>query len=285
MNPNDEVSLPVECRTWLDALDAGAAMPEHPAVCAGCAKEAEVRMNMANRVRVAHESVTLPPGLETRIRAAIRAGERQPRAWRGASLWMTAAAALIMTLSLGVAYQLGHLRWTQAAQDSYLAAMSNRVASILRVGLRDHIHCGVYGKYAKTPSREQFVADLGPEYKDLLDVVGRQAPAGYQIVAGHKCSYQGRKFAHLVMKGDGRMLSLVVARKEDGESFTTEQLLPAFSQSHTHFFQAQAQRFAISAFETDRHLVYTVSDLTAEQNMKIMVAMAPQVREVLARAL
>ena len=287
---NLNVSLPAECRRLVDALDAGETIgswSEHLAVCPGCAQEMEARKIMNNRLRLAHEKITPPLGLETRVRTTIRNGALQRRPWwemRGFSLGLVATAALVLVAGLGLAYQLGHLRWTAASQDSYLASVSNSVASILRVGLKDHIHCAFYRKYPKNPPPvEQFVRDLGPEYRDLVGVVSRQAPAGFHLMEAHQCRYQGRQFVHLILNSDSRLLSLVIARKGEGESFSAEQLLPVHTSRGTPFYQAQAQRFSISAFETARHLVYTVSDLSLEQNMQIMASLAPEVQIVLAR--
>ncbi|MBL8232435.1 MAG: hypothetical protein JNL98_28315 [Bryobacterales bacterium] len=288
MNRNSS-SLPVDCQRCLNSVDGGAPPEqwrEHAANCESCTLEMEVRNKMVNRLRMAQKGVAVPIGLETRIRAAIN-GQRQPRkmGWLTAPGWMAAATAFAMVAVLGIAYQLGHLRFSQASQDWYIASVSSRVASILRVGLKDHIHCTVYRKYPKAPPPvESFVAELGPEYRDLVGVVRQQAPSGYQLAVGHKCRYEGRKFVHLALRnGSGKLLSLVIAGKDQGESFATERLPAALNHDGRPFFEAQAQRFAISAFETDQHLVYTVSDLPADQNMRIMVAMAPRVVEILAR--
>ena len=58
--------------------------------------------------------------------------------------------AMLMT-GAGAVYQLGHLRFTTASQESYIASVSNRVATLMRVGLGDHIHCAVFRKSKKTP--------------------------------------------------------------------------------------------------------------------------------------
>lgn len=281
-------SLPADCRRWLTGMDAETppqGWQEHVATCEACAQEREVRNRMKNRVRSAHESIAVPIGLETRIRAAIAGEQDRKPDWFRAPVWLAATCALAVLGGFGIAYQLGHLRLTSAAQDSYIASVSTRVASILRVGLKDHIHCAVYRKFSKTPPPvEALVADLGPQYGELAQVVRQQAPAGYQVVIGHKCRYEGRQFVHLALRNQGgQLLSLVIARKHQGESFQTERIPAARTSKGTPFFEAQTQRFAISAFETGEHLVYTVSGLPAHQNMGILVAMAPQVSQVLAR--
>jgi hypothetical protein len=98
----------------------------------------------------------------------------------------------------------------------------------------------------------------------------------------HTCDYHGRKFVHLALKSNSKVLSLVIARKQDGESFAIENVAPALMQSGTAFYQGGVQRFAIASFESRDHLVYFISDLERRQNMNLMLAIAPQVKEFLA---
>jgi hypothetical protein len=46
-------------------------------------------------------------------------------------------------------------------------------------------------------------------------------------------------------------------------------------------FQARVQRFEIAGFESQRHLVYVVSDLPGPKNIEILNALAPALRDLL----
>ena len=193
---------------------------------------------------------------------------------------------LMLGTSAGIAYQLGHLRLTDASRRAYIESVSERLAAILRPGLKDHIHCAIHRGIPKTPnSLAQSVQELGPEYKGLIPVVQKAAPRGFVLSTGHQCRYQGRQFVHLALTNGSQVLSLVIAGKTPGESFTAGVAAPALSEAGTPFYAASAQKYAISAFETDRHLIYTVSDLPAAENMRVMVALAPGVRGVLTPSL
>jgi len=220
-----------------------------------------------------------PPFLEARIRNAIRA-EKRP-SWR--LRLAPVAAALAVCLGATIAYQLGHLRLTTASQDSYIASVSSRISTLMRVGLGDHIHCSVFRKFPKElPKLEDLGRRLSPEFRGLVPIVRRHLPERYRLVIAHSCRYQGRRFVHLSLKGDGKLMSLVIARKKDGESFAIEGAAPALAQSGIAFYRAGVQRFEISSFESRDHLVYFVSDLGRQPNMEMMLALAPQVKEFLA---
>jgi hypothetical protein len=154
----------------------------------------------------------------------------------------------------------------------------------MRVGLGDHIHCSVYRSYPKNPpTTEEFIQAMPPEYFGLIGIVRDHVPTDYRMTLAHQCRYHDRKFIHLSMMGASNMLSLVVTRKGDGESFETEEMLPALVHSNIPIYQAGVQRFEMSAFETRDYLVYFISDLPKQQNTNMMLALAPDVKTFLSK--
>jgi hypothetical protein len=240
-------------------------------------EESKLRQQLQRAVRGA----VVPPFLENRIRANIRASEaRKPHHFR--YTWLAAAAALAFTVFGGIAYQLGHLRITAASQDSYIASVSNHVASIMRAGLRDHLHCSHFGKFPKDePKLENIERKLPAPYRGMVPIVRKHVPADFQLMAAHECGYRDREFVHLALKRGSQLLSVVLTVKEDGESFQTEELIPALTGAGIPFYQSSAQRFQIAAFESDRHLIYVVSDLSPAENMRTMMAIGPELKDYL----
>jgi hypothetical protein len=258
---------------------ANAEVVAHLDACAGCRAEMESRKLTRSRLKTAVYSVSAPPFLESRIRANLRTSKPR-RGWQ----WIAApvTAVLMAVVGVGIAYQLGYLRYTTASQEAYIRTVSNHVATLMRVGLGDHIHCTVFRKFPKqAPQLEQFVHQLGPEYQALVPVVKDQFPGDYRLMMAHKCRYHGRQFVHLTLMNDSRLVSLVISRKGDGESFITDELPAQLAQAGIPFYHAAVQRFQIASFETKNHLVYLVSDMPEQENMRMMLAIAPGVRAVL----
>lgn len=233
----------------------------------------------ANRLRAAVKSVAAPPFLEARIRHSLRT-EKPGRRWLPRLI--PAAAAVAVFAGFAVAYQLGHLRLTVSSQESYIGSVSTRIATLMRVGLGDHIHCAVFRKYPKNPPTTQdFIEKMNPQYAGLIPIVRSQVPDSYRMMLAHQCSYHRRKFVHLSLMNDSNMLSLVITRKGDGESFNTEDMLPALVQAGIPMYQSSVQRFQISAFETRDYLIYFISDLPKQQNTELMLALGPKVKDFL----
>jgi hypothetical protein len=168
------------------------------------------------------------------------------------------------------------------AQNAYIQKISARLAAVLRVGLRDHVHCAVFRKQTPAPSPDVMESELGPSFRGLLPVVTAAIPKGYRVVMAHQCSFQGRKYVHLTASKDGSLISVVIARKQDGESFAN--LLPSTEHGGVAIFESAAGRFQIAGFDAGNFLAYVVSDLKSSANLDVAAAVAPGVRAVLAQS-
>lgn len=234
-----------------------------------------------DRLKSAVRNVEVPPFLEARIRNHIRT-VKPSRRWLPRLVPVTIAAAVVF--GVVTAYQLGHLRLTVRSQESYIASVSTHIATLMRVGLGDFIHCSVFRKYPKNPpTTEEFIEKMNPQYTGLIPIVRSQVPDSYRMMLAHECSYHRRKFVHLSLMNDSNMLSLVITRKSRGESFSTEDMLPALVHSGIPMYQSSVQRFQMTAFETGDYLVYFISDLPKQQNTDMMLALAPRVKTFLAK--
>ena len=241
-----------------------------------------------DRLKSAVKNVPVPASLDSRIRIPIPGALPT---WR----WLPRLAPVFVVAgvlaALWTAYQFGHLRLTKASQDAYIASVSSHLGALMRIGLRDHIHCSVFRKYPKNPPTaeeilnprfERGVKPISPRYAGLIPIVRSLVPEDYRMTLAHQCTYNGREYIHLSLRDESNMLSLVMTRKVNGESFRAENLLPARNESGIPMYQAGVQRFQISAFETGDYLVYFISDLGKQQNTNLMLALAPRVKGFLA---
>jgi hypothetical protein len=233
------------------------------------------------RLKQAVRGVEAPEYLKTRLQAHLRTMEH-PRRWRLNLAWAAVGALAVLCLALGLAYQSGYLRLSPGSREAYIASVSNKVPTLMRVGLGDHVHCSVFRKFPKdAPKVADLEKKLNAEYRPLIQVVQSNVPADYHLMIVHECRYHGRKFVHLSLKNDSHLLSLVIARKSEGESFGIEGVLPELVSSGIPIYRAGVQRFEMAAIESRDYLVYFISDLPGQRNTEMMTAMAPQVNEFL----
>jgi len=253
-----------------------------------------------NRLKDAVNSVPVPDDLEAHLRGLIHADKLRFGAllrWRWLpklvpAVAVAAVAVAAVSAALLTAYQFGHFRLTRGSQDAYIASVSSHLGALMRIGLRDHIHCSVFRKYPKNPptpeeilmpTPERGVKAISPQYAGLIPIVRSLVPENYRMTLAHQCTYKGREYIHLSLKDESNMLSLVITRKVNGESFLAENILPALNESGIPMYQAGVQRFKITAFETSDYLVYFISDLDKQRNTDLMLALAPRVKEFLGK--
>lgn len=275
MDPRCEAAL-LRMDLLLDGAlekDEAAEVEAHLGGCAACRTERETRLAIQTRLRRAVRRPVEMAGLERRVLASVR---------RPAYRWQTMAAAAVVVLGLAgaVAYELGVLRISSAQEDSYLALVEGKVSHIMRVGLLDHIHCAAFRKMPKpAPPVDEVVKDLGAKYRPVVEAVRAHVPADFRVVLAHECRAHGRRFVHLSMvDGEGRIVSLVLSKKKEGETFANSPLRRVAGSGGVPVFTEGLPQYSIAGFETAGFLAYVVSDLGDQQNERLAVAIAGPVR-------
>jgi anti-sigma factor RsiW len=257
----------------------------HIEQCSACSQELEARLRIRASLQAAARREDVPPGLEQKIRRGIH--EQSPvRLWPfGLSLkWMSAVAAL-MLISTAIWIVLRSRReLSPQEQNAYIGRISSHLSTILQVGLRDHVHCAVFRKYPQAPPAfAEMARELGPQYAGLVPLVKARVPDEYRVILAHRCHVQGRNYVHLVLRGPSSLLSLIVTKKNPGESFPAAQLAPVLQASGVPVYRAGASQFQVAAFESQAYLAFVISDLPEERNLQLAAALAPPVEEFLSR--
>ena len=244
---------------------------KHLEGCAGCSTELDAMMTLRARLKAAVKGQTASPELESRVREKIRS--RQSDAVVFPRWAMAIAASVLVSVGSWAIYSREKMPeiGDRPSQNAYIQKISATLAPVLRLGLGDHVHCAVFRKYPKNPPPvEQMEKDLGPEYAGLLPVVRSAIPPAFRVVLAHQCTYAGRKYTHFTFEKGGELVSLVVARKGDGESIR-------------EMSQAVAGRYRVSGFEAGSFLAYVVSDLAQSDNLQIATVLEPAVRGFLSK--
>ncbi len=235
----------------------------HLRSCPQCATELQAQQGLRSRLRAAVRATPVPSYLETKVRAAVRS-ERAPTR---TGLWAVAASAAVIVCVVTV----GVLREKDNPEEAILNQASGRLGSVLKVGLRDHLHCAVFRKYSKEPvPSAQMAADLGPAFAGLAPLLQAKLPQGFRIIQAHHCSVGQRAFTHFIVAGGGNIVSVIVTGKQPGESLAGG------------IHQTGVDRFQVVGFETHDYLAYVISDLDPLRNLQCAVNLAPTLREYLA---
>jgi hypothetical protein len=122
--------------------------------------------------------------------------------------------------------------------------------------------------------------DMGPEYFGLVTLVKERVPQNYTVMVGHRCSYKGRNFVHLILTSQSTTLSVILTKK-NGETFDNSALIRSLQDSGAPLYRARMQGQEVVAFETRDHLAYVVSGLPQEEHLQMAAGLAPSMRTFL----
>jgi len=266
-------------------------MENCPDCSAALAAQAQVKSVLQRAVR--QESAA--DALRDRIRREIHM--TPPRAvlpmmggrWAFMTGGRLAFAALVLLIACLGIWSALILRHGRHANDSIIYqanlnhAVSEHTRELLNIGLSDHVHCALEEGFAKKHSTpEEMTHELGANYARLRPLIQEKIGTDYEVVVAHHCLTDGREFVHLILRNSETVLSLVITEKNK-ESFSVNDQIATLEPSGVAFYQNRAQDFAIAGFETPSHLAFVVSNLRAEDNLRIASQVAPSVCDFLAR--
>ena len=157
------------------------------------------------------------------------------------------------------------------------------VASILAIGVSDHVQCAIkghnYPSIANPP--EKLREKLGPQYAGLLEVVQQKLP-GFEILEAHICSIPGspRKYVHFITRGRGTILSVILTRR-DGEHLPNGKSFVSVSSGSVDLYEAHLEGMNAAGFESNEYFGFVVSDLSQASIVQIASELAPPLKAAL----
>lgn len=266
--------------------ETGQEVLQHLAICSACTAELERRKRFRAQLKAAVGRQYVPRDLQARIRERIESrGSRF--GWTAGWNRFAVAMAATVAICLGLWVYSSRIRMPalsdRPGQAAYIQKVSAALAPILRVGLRDHIHCSIFRKYPQNPPTvTQMANELGPSYAELLQAVKAAVPGEYRIIMAHRCGYAGRKYIHFTLQNGQDLISLVISRKNAGESL--HDLAPTLRSAGIPVYQAKAEQYEVAGFDAGPYLAFVVSNLRDKTNLDIAARLAPSVRSLLTNA-
>jgi anti-sigma factor (TIGR02949 family) len=251
-------------------VETTATVLKHLEGCPDCSEELDSRFRLRDALRRAVEQQSPPAHLGEIIHRRLHQ-TRPAYSWRfGSGHWMLAVASLAVIVVAG------------ATADHALRVRRGRqlVASVLTLGVSDHVHCAIqshnYPEIARPAAQLQ--ARLGAEYAPLLPVVERELP-GFEVLEAHICRVPGspRKYVHFIARGQGTILSVILTRRE-GEALPNEARLVSETAGGVRLYRNHLEGMDVTGFETNAYFGFVVSDLGQDSVLQIAAALAPPLR-------
>jgi len=248
--------------------------------CDGCRSELSARRALRSKLRAAF--INAPDNrvrrefvddLSVKLRAAaIGGGSKSVVSTRSARWLLPIAACLLVTALIGVAIVRQRLlRPADIAQNDVVKM------GLAKAAVDDHRDCAIQFRLQEKPIELAVAAQkYDPVYFDLARSIVTDRgdiPFGAQLLEAHSCVFEGRRFAHLVLKYHDTTVSVLVTD------------LPAnngVESGHAQSFKEPAtimcskiKDYHVTYFPTARHAVFVVSSLPEGENLALTRALAP----------
>jgi hypothetical protein len=233
---------------------------KHLETCPACRAEFDARRLLRTRLQNAIDTAAdLAPDAEflATLAARLRPSDAPRKITRRAWLesWMPAAAALLALVGGGLVAR-------DAWRRSHLAALAASAAG-------DHQNCAIKFNLAERPiSLEEAAKRYDAAYAGLISLAPPRG--GPTVLERHSCVFEGRRFGHVVLRYDGRIVSLLVT---SGDRIANSD--PAIVQN--------PGALHVASFDVGAHAVFVVSDLPESETLTIAQALADPVRRALER--
>jgi hypothetical protein len=280
----------------------------HLEACAECRRELAARRELRATLRASfagEENLRIrqqfADGLSTELR--IKAMTKVTSLISRRLAWMAIAACLLVASAVGLVAMWQRQRAKAPAQDGAakekpvdvqppVAATSLDTEMVLakmaEVAAGDHRDCAINHRL---PDRPIDLDEAGHKYDKAYVSLAKavslhlgMSKEEIKLVAAHACVFQGRWFAHLVLRHRGHLASLLVTRLDDSAGLTENEKPTQFDQHAQVIACSTAAGYQISCFRTAHHAVFMVSDLSEGENLALAREMATSVYEHITRA-
>lgn len=266
------------------SVETSHAVHQHLDSCEECAADLAGRLRVKNAVKHAVGQIEVPGYLKARVREHLRE-KSAPNFFRDWAMPLAVTATVVLAVVFGwraFYHQPEIWETAKADQENYIESLFHSVPHVIQIGLGDHAHCAYYRKFPNEPqSFAQMAEKLGPQFRELVPLVKQKVPENFRIVMGHQCKYRERQYVHLALKREGELMSVIITKRQPGETFQIQSLKPVLEAAGVPVYSALADQFEIAGLETDQYLAYVISNLRHDENLRIARALTPSLTEFL----
>lgn len=268
--------------------------------CGDCRSFLADCRGLRNRVRdavMAMPELKAEPAFVTRLSVELKKAALRPSFWKSFSarphipaIGFACTILVILGAFLLLRSPLEPVTANANNQnDTLIEANKARLVEAVKVGWKeltehavgDHKNCAVKFNLAENPvSLDDAAKKFGAANKDIdktifaaaKDVFADQAQSRIKFLEAHSCIYNGRRFAHIVLQRQGKLISVLVADTD----------LPATADGPVN--QQFDGTLNASGFQLEHHAVFVVSEMDAADNTLLARAILPAMRRHIAAA-
>ena len=245
-------------------IETNQSVLDHLGFCQDCAAELESRIELRRLLKAAlkvSEDDESDRDASSRKRTQMALARERGRKITARLRWAALAASVLLALGL-VYWRIGST--PKPTNSSFVNTAASRtpalVADANRDAVENHQVCALGYPPDWTFNRQRTEAKLTARFAPLIDVIGRHH-SSYQLIEGHICSYEQKKYAHLIFRGNGHTVSVFIENDEPGSKPKSSR--PA------EIDQAGYETYQVASVDTGIHRIFVVSDLPSGENLDL----------------
>lgn len=289
-----------ELRTMIDSyisdellIETNHGVLRHLENCPACRREISDRRSL--KLRLQHivrnaEETQMDPIFATRLASNLQDIALRPNVWTRFALsgrylnfrMVAVGFASVLILALGGAVWLNRQNATPLTAQTQNSNTNAELANAVRVSwdemtshaVGDHENCAVEYHLKEDPiTLDEASVKYAAYNKDLDKVMmaafkadpNSEVSGDTEFIEAHSCLFEGRRFAHIVVKHKGRIVSVLV----------TDTDLPGPEDVQTAHFDRSMNA---AGFQVGHHAVFVVSQLADADNVMLAKAVSPAMR-------
>ena len=254
--------------------------------CAACRGEMAARRSLKTQLRNAVKSsdeMQIDLVFYSRTAATLKDTALRPDSWERLTSGFLTTRLLTVGVTCLFLISVGSIIWLTRTQDKAFNASNTSTdiakvvlapwAGMTKLAVGDHENCAVEYNLKEDPiTLDEAATKFGAYNKDMDKVAMAafkaepQVSADTEFIESHSCIYEGRRFAHIVVRHKGRVVSLLV---------TDTDLAPGNDEVQT---AKVGDSLSAAGFLAGGHAVFVVSQLAETENATLAKAVAPAIR-------
>ncbi|MGH9898162.1 MAG: anti-sigma factor family protein [Pyrinomonadaceae bacterium] len=286
--------------------------------CSDCRQELAARREMRTRLRSGFANA---PDLQMRdeFGSELRDHLRTLRplvshlsfTTRHRGRWLALAASLVIISSIGLSVLMRNQRERSSQSpagtstqipkqvpsqviateaDNRIMALNTAVAELAGSAVGDHKNCAVEFRLAKPPvDLEKAGQTYDHAYINLTKAVmssQENSADPWTLDHAHFCIFAGRRYAHVILRYHGQIVSLLVTTLDGAEAATqSPRTTPQTTSTPDQLALASShiEGNEVCYFRTTRHCVFVVSRMQQAENLNLARQLAPAISAHLTR--
>lgn len=257
--------------------------------CADCRRELASRRNLREKLREAVKRAPqsrINPAFAFKLKTGLRENAfRLEKTWSfiGAKTILAGAVAiLVLSLALGLIWRKPAPEIANVKPDNTSVTLPRETfdirqadfAEVRKDAVDDHKNCALTYKLKERPiSLDEAAITYGAANKDfdttviktLREVFGDKV----KLVKAHNCLINGRRFAHVIVEFQNKIVSVLMTGRENGDELSDSDAISCQS----------SDSLQIACLESGKFSIFVVSDLPETDNLFIARTIAPSLKK------